>query len=236
MNPSKNIYIFQNKHSLKMSIKSRKYGPTLKYVADSLTQVRVIDTATGVNAIELRKRLVGHFGSLDDITPSKANCEAIDAISLEVIGFPNTPPTFNLIKKFEMVWPELVKHAAKREIPEEDQHLKIYPIYLHKVTKSGVLGSHTRLWLSESILNHATTKANILANPKSLYSEVIVVYIFHKQVDRIAALQAVASHEGDWENPRDITPDRFQLKALETVLEEVSGVKQPFDIVSLCGC
>lgn len=233
MNPSKNIYVFQNKHSLKMSIKSRKYGPTLKYVADSLNQVRVIDTATGENAVELRKRFVDHFGSLDDITPSKANCAAIDVISLDVIGFPNTPPTFNLIKKFEMVWPELVKHAAKREIPEEDQHLKIYPLYLHKVTKSGVLGNHTRLWLSESILNHATTKADILANPKSLYSEVIVVYIFHKQVDRIATLQAVASHEGDWENPRSIGVDEFSLTALRTIMSVATQGRENFDLLGL---
>lgn len=233
MNPSKNIYVFQNKHSLKMSIKSRKYGPTLKYVADSLTQVRVIDTATGENAIELRKRFVDHFGSLDDITPSKANCAAIDAISLDVIGFPNTPLTFNLIKKFEMVWPELVKHAAKREIPEEDQHLKIYPLYLHKVTKSGVLGNHTRLWLSESILNHATTKADILVNPKSLYSEVIVVYIFHKQVDRIATLQAVASHEGDWENPRSIGVDEFSLTALRTIMSVATQGRENFNLLDL---
>jgi len=233
MNPSKNIYVFQNKHSLKLSIKSRKYGPTLKYVADSLTQVRVIDTVTGKNALELRKRFVDHFGSLDGITPSKANCAAIDVISLDVIGFPNTPPTFNLIKKFEMVWPELVKHAVKREIPEEDQHLKIYPLYLHKVTKSGVLGSHTRLWLSESTLNHATTKADILANPKSLYSEVIAVYIFHKQVDRTAALQAVASHEGDWENPRSIGVDEFSLTALRTVMSVATQGREDFDLLNL---
>lgn len=230
----KHLYILQHKHTLKIYVKTRQYGQTQKHLADQFNTIQEFEVRQE-HYEPIQQSLLDQFKNLNDLTPSKANCDKIDAIITEVTGFPVHPSTFDKSQKFEFCWPEAARAAVKRAIPPEDQHKKVYPLYLHRVTKIMNQVTTVRMWLSDTVLN--TTNNPIQPfYVNHTYAEVVAVYIFHSIADRQAALKAVSAHEGDWETLRDITPDKFQLKALETVLEEVSGVKQPFDIVSLCGC
>lgn len=237
MNHSTKIYIFQHKHNNRLIIKTKNFGslPTATDAASRVNLIRIIRTGSSKNTVTIREQLIDHFGNLSNVSPSKVNCDTIDQTALTITGYLSIPSTFEIIRKFEFIWPEAAKNATKRTIPESDQHLRVYPLYLHLITTHG---NPSKLWLSDTILNHATESTLTQDNPQATItkpptrSEIIVVYIYHTVAERLAALMAVATHEGDWESPRNIGLDQYSLKALQQIMANINK-SENFDLTQL---